>query len=121
MASSDTPHPLPPPHTPLPRSVPYPHRSRRKKSRTIVGEGGPALHGGFGGLDAAVLWTREALEALGPVTDVPTTASVLDVAAWTVYAAIRRGDWKITRVFRLGRRIRIPTADLVAAVYERKE
>lgn len=62
-------------------------------------------------------WTREAIEELGPTTDVPTTASVLGVSEWTVYEAIRRGEWSITRVLRLGRRIRIPTSDLLTALY----
>lgn len=62
-------------------------------------------------------WTREALEALGPVTDVPTTASVLGIGEWTVYEAIRRGDWSTTRALKLGTKIKIPVADLIAAVY----
>lgn len=62
-------------------------------------------------------WTREALEALGPVTDVPTTASVLDVNEWTVYEAIRRETWTLTRVLRLGRKIKIPTHDLIKLLY----
>ncbi|MWA05822.1 hypothetical protein F8568_036800 [Actinomadura sp. LD22] len=64
-----------------------------------------------------VRWSREALEALGPVTDVPTTASVLQVSDWTVYEAIRRGEWTMTRVLRLGRMIKIPTNDLITLLY----
>lgn len=64
-----------------------------------------------------VAWTREAIEALGPTTNVPTTASVLGVNEWTVYDAIKRDEWTITRVLRLGRRILIPTHDLIAALY----
>lgn len=62
-------------------------------------------------------WTREALEALGPVTDVPTTASVLQASEWTIYEQIRRGEWTLTRVLRLGRRIKIPTNDLIKLLY----
>lgn len=62
-------------------------------------------------------WTRQRIEALGPVTDVATTAGILDVNANTIYAAIDRGEWTTTRVLRVGRRIRIPTSDLVRALY----
>jgi len=62
-------------------------------------------------------WTREAIEALGPVTDVPTTASIVDLNEWSVYEAIRRGGWHWTRVLRLGRTIKIPTHDLIALLY----
>jgi excisionase family DNA binding protein len=64
-----------------------------------------------------VKWTREAIEALGPTTDVQTAASVLSVSEWTVYELIRRGEWDATRVLRLGRRIRIPTHDLIVLLY----
>lgn len=63
-------------------------------------------------------WTRDAVEALGPTTDVPTAASVLNISDWTAYDLIRRGEWTVTRVLRLGRKIRIPTYDLVALLYE---
>lgn len=62
-------------------------------------------------------WTREAIEALGPTTDVPTTAAIFDVNKDTVYAQIRRGEWTATRVLTLGRKIKIPTRDLVALLY----
>lgn len=62
-------------------------------------------------------WTREAIAALGPVTDVPTLATILDVHKDTVYAAIRRGEWTATRVLTLGRKIKIPTRDLIALLY----
>jgi hypothetical protein len=62
-------------------------------------------------------WTREAIEALGPTTDVPTTAAIFEVDKDTVYAAIRRNDWTATRVLRLGRKIRIPTLDLITLLY----
>ncbi|GGK65438.1 helix-turn-helix domain-containing protein [Streptomyces flaveus] len=62
-------------------------------------------------------WTREAIEALGPITDVPTLAAILDVHKDTVYAQIRRGEWTATRVLTLGRKIKIPTRDLIALLY----
>lgn len=62
-------------------------------------------------------WTRSAVEALGPVTDVPTVAAILGVNKDTVYAAIRRGEWTVTRVLTLGRKIKIPTRDLIALLY----
>ncbi|MEV4915433.1 helix-turn-helix domain-containing protein [Streptomyces tirandamycinicus] len=64
-----------------------------------------------------VHWSREAIEALGPTTDVPTAAAIVGVDADTVYAMIRRGEWTMTRVLRLGRRIKIPTRDLIAYLY----
>ncbi|KAB1149247.1 helix-turn-helix domain-containing protein [Streptomyces luteolifulvus] len=62
-------------------------------------------------------WTREAIEALGPTTDVPTTAAIFNVDKDTVYGQIRRDEWTATRVLRLGRKIRIPTLDLIALLY----
>jgi hypothetical protein len=64
-----------------------------------------------------VRWSREAIEALGPMTDVPTTAAIVGVDSDTVYSSIRRGEWTMTRVLRLGRKIKIPTRDLVAYLY----
>ncbi|MFD3640671.1 DNA-binding protein [Streptomyces griseus] len=63
-------------------------------------------------------WTRDAIEALGPITDVRTTAAIFQVDPDTVYSQIRRKEWTATRVLRLGRKIRIPTRDLIAALYE---
>ncbi|MDX3354167.1 DNA-binding protein [Streptomyces sp. ME01-24h] len=63
-------------------------------------------------------WSRRAIEALGPTTDVPTTAAIIGVDSDTVYGMIRRGEWTMTRVLRLGRRIKLPTRDLIAYLYE---
>lgn len=63
-------------------------------------------------------WTRAAIEALGPITDVRTTAEIFQVDPDTVYSQIRRDEWTTTRVLRLGRKIRIPTRDLIAVLYE---
>lgn len=62
-------------------------------------------------------WTRAAIEALGPTTDVATTAAIFGVDRETVYSQIRRGEWTVTRVLRLGRKIRIPTRDIIALLY----
>lgn len=62
-------------------------------------------------------WTREAIEALGPTTDVPTTAAIFGVNKDTVYAQIRRGEWTATRVLTLGRKLKVPTRDLIALLY----
>jgi hypothetical protein len=62
-------------------------------------------------------WTREAVEALGPTTNVPTTAAILGVAPDTIYAAIRRGEWTATRVLKLGRSIKVPVLDIIRLLY----
>ena len=62
-------------------------------------------------------WTREEVEAEGPTTEVPVLAAILGVDKDTVYDSIRRGDWTMTRVLRLGRRIKIPTVDIVAYLF----
>lgn len=62
-------------------------------------------------------WNRQALEALGPVTEVPVAAQVLEVSEWTIYEAIRRDTWTLTRVLRIGRKIKIPTYDLITLLY----
>lgn len=61
-------------------------------------------------------WTREAIEAIGATTNVETAASVLGVSPWLAYDLIRRGEWP-TRALRLGRKIKIPTHDLVVLLY----
>lgn len=68
-------------------------------------------------MSEASSWSRERIAELGPVTDVPTAASVLGVSDWTLYEMIRRRKWDQTRVLRLGRQIRIPTEDLIALLY----
>lgn len=63
------------------------------------------------------VWTREAVEAQGPTTQVPVLAEILGVDKDTIYEAIRREAWTMTRVLRLGRRIKIPTVDIVTYLY----
>ena len=57
-------------------------------------------------------WTRDQVEALGLITDVPTAASVLGVGRSTAYDLIRRGDFPVP-VVRLGTRLRVPTDPLL--------
>ncbi|MFG1826742.1 hypothetical protein ACGFIJ_30040 [Microbispora bryophytorum] len=61
-------------------------------------------------------WNRQAIEALGPTTNVETAASVIGVSPWLVYELIRRGEWPV-RALRLGRVIKIPTNDLIQWLY----
>lgn len=63
-----------------------------------------------------VHWTREAVEALGPTTNVKTAASILGVGERLAYESVQRGEWP-TRVLRLGTRILIPTHDLLVLLY----
>lgn len=55
------------------------------------------------------------LAEAGPTISPREAAVVLDVSPGTVYAAIARGDF-LCRTLRLGRQIRIPTADLARAL-----
>lgn len=58
------------------------------------------------------------LEEAGPTMSVDSIAPVLGVCSETVYAMIRRGDLERLgiRVLKLGRSLRIPTADVRRAV-----
>jgi hypothetical protein len=62
-------------------------------------------------------WTREAIEAQGPTTEVPVLAEILAINKDTIYEAIRREEWDMTRVLRIGRRIKIPTLDIVTYLF----
>lgn len=58
--------------------------------------------------------SADALRALwrtGTMTDVPHAAPFVGVAPNKAYELIKAGAWP-TRVFRLGKKIRIPVADL---------
>ncbi|RCW38484.1 excisionase family DNA binding protein [Halopolyspora algeriensis] len=48
----------------------------------------------------------------GLTVSVAEACTVLDISKGTGYALIKRGEWP-TRTLRLGRRIRIPTAELL--------
>jgi predicted DNA-binding transcriptional regulator AlpA len=55
----------------------------------------------------------EELRALPPVLDVPTAGRLLGLGRSAAYDLILTGEWP-TPVLRLGRRLRIPTAPLLA-------
>ena len=57
--------------------------------------------------------TAEQLRALPAVVDVPTAAAVLAIGRTAAYELVRNGRWP-TPIVRLGHRIRIPTAPLLA-------
>jgi hypothetical protein len=56
-----------------------------------------------------------ALAASSPTTDVPTASKAFGFGSNLGYELIRRGEFPC-RVFRLGRIIRVPTADLLDAL-----
>ncbi|MBT2676787.1 DNA-binding protein [Streptomyces sp. ISL-14] len=62
-------------------------------------------------------WTRAAIEAEGPTTTVPVLAAALGVNKDTLYEEIRRGNWTLTRVLRIGRCIKIPTRDIITLLF----
>jgi hypothetical protein len=53
------------------------------------------------------------LRALPAVVDLRTAAAVLDIGRTAAYELVRTGQWP-TPVLRLGRRIKVPTAPLLA-------
>ncbi|HWL38002.1 MAG TPA: hypothetical protein VNQ77_17585 [Frankiaceae bacterium] len=57
--------------------------------------------------------TVEALTTLPPVLDVPTAGRLLGLGRSAAYELVESGQWP-TPVLRLGRRLRIPTAPLLA-------
>ena len=59
--------------------------------------------------------TVERVQALPPVVDVPTAASILGISRSAAYELIRSGGWP-TPVVRLGKLIRIPSAALLELV-----
>lgn len=56
-----------------------------------------------------------ALAATSPTTDVPTAAAVLGMGANLGYQLAAAGQFPV-RILRLGRKLRVPTADLLAAL-----
>lgn len=67
-------------------------------------------------LSAQPRMTRAELLALPPAVDLwPTAARVVGIGRSTAYELVKTGEWP-TRVLRLGRRIRVPTAELLAYV-----
>lgn len=50
------------------------------------------------------------------MTSVENLARALSSGTHVIYRAIRNGEWTATRVLRIGRHIKIPTADILALV-----
>lgn len=63
--------------------------------------------------------TEKEILALPTVVDVPTAAAVLGIGRTAAYELIRTNRWP-TRVLRMGKLIRIPTAPLLALVGVRR-
>ena len=61
--------------------------------------------------------TRDELDALPPVLDVPTAAKDLGIGRSLAYDLVRRGDWP-TPVLHVGKLIKIPSAPLLALLSE---
>ncbi|MGK5680167.1 helix-turn-helix transcriptional regulator [Actinoplanes sp. URMC 104] len=61
------------------------------------------------------VWTEESIRGLGPVTDVPTAASIFGISRSTAYELVQRDEFPVP-VLRFGSRYRIPTAPIIAAL-----
>ena len=60
--------------------------------------------------------TRAELLALPPAVALwPTAANILDIGRSTAYELARTGQWP-TRLLRIGRQYKVPTAELLALV-----
>jgi hypothetical protein len=59
--------------------------------------------------------TRDELLALPPTTDLPTAASAFGIGVNLAYTLHARGEFPC-RVLRVGRKLRVPTADLMRAL-----
>lgn len=56
------------------------------------------------------------LHRLQPMTNVETLARALGISPNSIYDMIRREAWTATRVLRVGRSIKIPTADILVTL-----
>ncbi len=54
-------------------------------------------------------WTAEAIQALGPTTDLPTLGSIFDCSRWKAYQMARTGEWEKlgVKIVRLGSKYRV--------------
>ena len=54
-------------------------------------------------------WTAEAIQALGPTTDLPTLGSIFDCSRWKAYQMARAGEWEKVgvKIVRLGSKYRV--------------
>ena len=59
--------------------------------------------------------TRDELDALPPVLDVPTAAKVLGIGRSLAYDLVRRGDWP-TPVLHVGKLIKLPREPLIRLI-----
>lgn len=64
--------------------------------------------------------TRDELLALPPTTDAETAGRAIGIGRALAYDLVRRGEFPV-RTLRLGRRVRVPTADLLALLGEGRE
>jgi excisionase family DNA binding protein len=58
------------------------------------------------------IWTPEAIKRLGMSTDVETAAEIIGIGRTLAYELVRRGEFPV-RLIRLGRRVLVPTQDLL--------
>lgn len=65
--------------------------------------------------DDEQVWTAERIAALGPVTDITTTAAILRLSRSTAYELAKQGRFPVP-VIRAGTRYRVPVALLLAAL-----
>jgi hypothetical protein len=59
------------------------------------------------------VWTPEAVQQLGMTTDVETAAAILGIGRTLAFELARTGQFPV-RLLRMGRRIVVPVADLLA-------
>ncbi len=58
-------------------------------------------------------WTPERVRSLGMTTDLTTAAEVIGIGRTLAYELVKSGDFPV-RLLRLGRRVVVPVADLLA-------
>lgn len=60
-------------------------------------------------------WTAEAIQALGPTTDLPTLGSIFSCSRWKAYQMARTGEWEKVgvKIVRLGSKYRVVVASVL--------
>ena len=60
-------------------------------------------------------WTAEAIQALGPTTDLPTLGSIFDCSRWKAYQMARTGEWEElgVKIVRLGSKYRVTVLSIL--------
>jgi hypothetical protein len=66
---------------------------------------------------ARQVWTPEQVRALGMTTDLTTAAAIIGIGRTLAYDLARTGDFPV-RILRLGGRVVVPVADLLAFLGE---